>query len=90
MTLPLRIVSGIGVLEYWSVGKSKSLDSSIIIALSLPHCSMTPLLQETSALKKDQLWEQPNESYSFRSPTLESLRLGEAVGRVQILYVSRE
>ena len=41
MTLPLRIVSGIGVLEYWSVGKSKALDSSIIISPFI-----TPLLHD--------------------------------------------
>ena len=42
-----------GVLEYWSVGKSQSPNFNLKKTLSLLHYSTTPLLQETSASRKD-------------------------------------
>ncbi|MGD8706116.1 MAG: hypothetical protein PVI84_11420 [Syntrophobacterales bacterium] len=41
-----------GVLEYWSVGKSKSQEFQLGLVFSLLHYSTTPSLQQTAARGK--------------------------------------
>jgi len=63
MALPVNMLSGVGVLEYWSIrtrekGKAKNC---IIRLKKLFHYSTTPLLQLTDAKWKDHgspLWGQ--------------------------------
>jgi hypothetical protein len=55
MALPVKIASGFGVLEYWSIGvlEKRKPEFQLERVLSLLHYSTTPSLQQTAARGKD-------------------------------------